>query len=224
MTRHPSPPSYDIVDGLRIMSVTETVLACARDLCLLDLVVLIDCVLHHEWATIEELQDVAARRRRGAPRLREALTYADGRSESAYETLLRMLHVVCGVEVVPQHELLDEAGFLLARGDLWLVGTRDFHEYDGRDHLDRRRQRKDHKRDRRIGGQDGRRRAYTKDDVLSQGITILRDADRAIGRDHDPARIRAWHDLLRESMFTPAGLAAFCRRVDITVPADDRSA
>lgn len=224
VTRHPSTPAYDDVDGVRVMGAAETILACARDLRLLDLVVLIDCVLHHEWATLEELEEVAGRRRRGAPLMRKALTYADSRSESPYETLLRMLHVVCGIEVIPQYELFDEFGTLIAKGDLWLVGTKDFQEFDGRDHLPRRQQRKDHKRDRRIGAMEGRRRAYTKDDVLTQGITILRDADAAIGREHDPARIRPWHDLLRESMFTPAGLAAFCRRVGIDEPTTERTA
>lgn len=164
------------------------------------------------------VEAVAARRRRGAPLLRQALALADGRSDSPYETLLRLLHVSCGIEVVPQYELLDEAGNFVAKGDLLLAGTTTFHEYDGADHLKRPQQRKDRKRDRRIGNSGAVRRGYTKEDVLTQGITILRDADLSLGRVHDPSRIRPWHDLLRASLFTPAGTAVLCRRLQILGP------
>lgn len=103
------------------------------------------------------------------------------------------------------------------------MGTTVLHEYDGADHLKRPAQRKDRKRDRRLGHADWLRRGYTKDDVLHQGVTILRDADVSLGREHDPSRIRAWHDLLRGSLFTPAGTAAFRRRIGLP-PASGQSA
>lgn len=220
VTRHPTPPEYEVIAGVRVMTASETLLACARHLSLLDLVVLVDCVLRHGHATRAEVEAVAARRRRGAPLLRQALALADGRSDSPYETLLRLLHVSCGIEVVPQYELLDEAGNFVAKGDLLLAGTTTFHEYDGADHLKRPQQRKDRKRDRRIGNSGAVRRGYTKEDVLTQGITILRDADLSLGRVHDPSRIRPWHDLLRGSLFTPAGTAVLCRRLEIPGPDD----
>jgi hypothetical protein len=85
------------------------------------------------------------------PMLRLALGMADGRSESAWETLLRILHVACGIDVEPQHRLLDEHETEVARADLWLVGTNALHEYDGGEHLKVRRQRSDLARVRRIG-------------------------------------------------------------------------
>lgn len=91
-----------------------------------------------------------------------------------------MLHVVCEIDVVPQHELFDSDGHVIARGDLWLRGTTTIHEYDGGDHLTVRQQRKDLARERRIGNETWLRRGYTQHDVLTQGIAILRDADRSL--------------------------------------------
>jgi hypothetical protein len=202
--------------GVPLAPPAETLLACARDLGLLELLVLIDCALHAGDVTLDELRETAGRRAWGARRLREAVELADGLSESAWETLLRILHVVCGIHVKPQYELFDELGGFVARGDLWLVGTRRFHEYDGGDHLERPRQRKDLQRSGRIDDRDWSRRGYTRDDVLHQGVRILREADEAVGREHDPGRIRAWHALLRDSLFSPAGTAVVAKRLGIS--------
>lgn len=59
------------------------------------------------------------------------------------------------------------------------------------------------------------RRGYTSTDVTGRGVTILRDADLSLGRPHQPERIRAWHRLLVESLFTPTGTAAFRERVGL---------
>ena len=62
------------------------------------------------------------------------------------------------------------------------------------------------------------RRAYTGGDVILRAVTILEDADRSLGREHDPARIREWHRLLRDSLFTPAGRVAFLERIPVPPP------
>jgi hypothetical protein len=202
-------------DGLRLDEPAQALLACARDLSPLDMVVLVDAALHLELCSAGDLAVAAAGRRRGAPRLRQALVLADGRSESAWETLLRVLHVTCEVAVEPQFELVDENGSFIARGDLWLRGTRAIHEYDGHHHLQKRRQRKDLARARRVGNTTWIRRGYTSMEVLHQAVTILRDADLSLGRPHRPERIRAWHALLAESLFTPSGQALFRRRLGL---------
>jgi hypothetical protein len=199
-------------DGLPFTSPAETLLACARDVGLLDLVVLLDAALRLRTCELDEVIHLAAGRRRGAPMLRRALTLSDGRSESPWESLLRVLHVLCGVLVEPQFVLLDEHGGFVARGDLWLKGTTTLHEYDGGEHRKKHRQRKDLARERRIGDAVWTRRGYTDVEVLSQGIAILRDADRSLGRLHRPERIRPWHDLLARSLFTPSGMALARRR------------
>jgi hypothetical protein len=209
LSRHPVPPACEVLGGLRLATPAEALLSCARVLGLLDLLVLTDAALHSGDCNATELREAAAQRRRGARLLRRALELADGRSESAYETLLRLLHVACGIQVEPQRVVVDELGNFVARGDLWLVGTTTLHEYDGAHHLTRARQRRDLARGRRVAGVEWVRRGYTSVEVLHQGVSILREADLAVGRRHRPERIRAWHGLLRDSLFTAAGMARF---------------
>jgi hypothetical protein len=211
VTRHARPPAATMRGGLPLVPAAEALLACARDLRLLDMVVLTDAALHMGTCSPDELRDVASQRRRGAPMLRRALRLADGRSESAWESMLRMLHEACDVRVQPQFEVFDDSGLLLGRADLWIKGTRALQEYDGADHLKRPRQRKDLQRGRRLGNSDWMRRGYTSQDVLMQGIGILRDADAALGRSHRPDRIRVWNALLMDSLFTPSGTERFRR-------------
>jgi hypothetical protein len=213
--RHPIAPVPVTVDGIRMSTAAETLLACARDLSLIDLLVLTDAALHAGDVTAAELGVAAGQRRRGVPRLRKAITLADGRSESPWETLLRVFHVSCGVAVTPQFTVRDQHGNFVARGDLRLDGTSTLHEYDGADHRTGRQQTKDLRRDRRLGNATWVRRGYTSADLLLQPIGILRDADATIGREHDPSRIRAWHRLVRESCFSPAGLAALTQRLGL---------
>jgi hypothetical protein len=187
--RHDEIPRWELVDGVRVTSSGETLLACARDLGLLDVVVLGDAALHAGDVSRAELVAVSRLRRRGAPRFRRAIPLMDGRAESIYEGLLRILHRVCQVAVEPQYVVLDEAGDPVARTDLRRVG--------------------------RISDAGFERRGYTKEDVLVGALSILRDADRALGRPHEPARIEAWHDLLRESLFSGAGRHRLMRRLGL---------
>jgi hypothetical protein len=210
--RQPVPFAVVERGGLPFTTPAESLLACARDLHLLDLVVLLDAALHLGTCDRDEIARVAASRRRGAPMLRRALAWADGRSESPWETLLRILHLVCEVPVEPQFVLLDGQGGFVARGDLRLLGTTALHEYDGATHREKHRQRKDLARERRIGNVAWTRRGYTDVDVLHQAVGILRDADLSLRRPHRPERVRAWYALLADSLFTPTGTARLRRR------------
>lgn len=201
-----------LLDGLRVAPPAEVILACARDLGLLDLVVLIDSALRAGWCTVEDLRAVAAPRRRGAPALRIALAMADARSESPWESLLRLFHFVCDVEVEPQFEVRDEHGAFVARGDLWLRGTTTLHEYDGAVHRDRRTHVNDLARDRRLAGLGWTRRGYTAVDLLDRARQMLREADAALGRAHVPSRLDRWWALLDESLFTARGRQRLARR------------
>jgi hypothetical protein len=193
----------------------EALLWCAHRLGLLDVVVLVDAALRMRTCSRRDLEEMSTHRRAGSPRLRQALDLADERSESAWETLLRILHRVCKVAVEPQRVFFDEAGGFVGRADLWLVGTNAIHEYDGGDHLLRKQQDKDLRRGRRMVNSELVRRGYTSTDVLHRGIGILRDADLSLGRPHRPDRIRSWHRLLADSLFTPSGSARFLRRLDV---------
>ncbi|MBC7275757.1 hypothetical protein [Nocardioides sp.] len=198
VSRHPLPPHSHGIGGVRIATVTETVLAAARSLGTLDLVVLVDGVLHEQGCTRDDLEDVA-KGRRGGPRLRAALALADSRSESPWESLLRMLHLACEVPVEPQAELLDAVGRFVARADLLITGTRTLQEYDGAVHRDRGQYARDRRRDSRLAEAGYIRHGYVAPDVRFRAAMILREADQALGRRYDPARLDAWYALWRGS-------------------------
>lgn len=189
--RHDVLPRWELVEGVRSTLPAEVLLACARDLGLLDLVVIGDAALHAGDLTRADLLMASRQRRRGAPALRRAIPLMDGRAESIYEGLLRMLHHVCDVPVEPQYIVRGPTGDVVARADLRIVGTTRLPEYDGGHHLDRRQQRRDLQRTHRISDAGFDRRGYTKDDVELAAIRVLRDADLALGRPHEPARINA---------------------------------
>jgi len=212
VVRHPTPPSRDPRRDLPLATVAETLLETARFLPLLDLVALVDSALQLRRTTLAELAAVAGRRRRGAPALRRALGYADARSESAWETLLRMLHVVCGIEVEPQVEFFDEFGRFVARADLHVTGTRLVQEYDGAEHRTRERQAHDLRRERGLADIGVTRRGYVAREVLDQSHLILGAADRALGRE-SLTSASPWLRLVAESCYRPAGRRALAATV-----------
>lgn len=214
-SRHPQPIPHDVIAGLRCATTVEIVLACARWLSLIDLVVLIDSALHAGDVTVEQLEAVCTPHRRGRRALLAALPLADGRAESPWETLLRLLHVTVGVGVQPQVEIWDDNGEFVARADLQVTGTSSLHEFDGGHHRDPEQHRDDPRRERRLDAGGYVRRGYTAADVAQRPLGILRDADRALGREHDPARIRPWLALWRLSLYAPSGRTAFLRRVTV---------
>ncbi|MDQ3476121.1 MAG: hypothetical protein M3492_07265 [Actinomycetota bacterium] len=85
---------------------------------------------------MHDLLELARTPKRGAPRLRQAVRFVDARSEFAGESLLRVLHAVCGVPVESQLVIQDDEGFVVARADLHILGTRRLPEYDGAYHRD----------------------------------------------------------------------------------------
>lgn len=212
VTRHRLVPPHEVRGGLRLTTAAETLLTCAPLVSLLDLVVLVDSALRAGDIELLELHLVCRHHRRGVGRLRDAVALADSGADSVMETLLRVLHAVCGVEVDTQHTVRDALGGFVARGDLWLVGTRTLVEYDGAVHADRRRQRQARRRDRRVSAAGWVLQAYTDEDVLRRPATVLREIDAAVGRPHEPQRIRAWTALVRESAWTSAGRAALAHR------------
>ncbi len=70
--------------------------------------------------------------------------------------------------VEAQHEVFHDGRFV-ARGDLWLVGTRTLHEYDGAHHLTRGQQRRDLRRVRGLDDSGWHRRGYVLEDSCTRG-------------------------------------------------------
>ena len=74
-------------------------------------------------------------------------------------------------------------------------------------HRSRERHALDLARERALQRLGWQRYGYTSGVLLRQGLSVLRDADDALGRPHEPQRIRAWHAALSDSLFTAAGTA-----------------
>jgi hypothetical protein len=199
--------------GLTLDAPVDVLINLARDLSLLDVVVVLDAALHAGDCTLDEVRAAARHRRRGAPLLRQAIRLCDGRSESLFESLLRLLHVVGGFAVDPQHVVLDEHGELVARLDLLLVGTTLAPEYDGAHHLSVERQRADLDRIRRLRASGVERQGWTSAEVLRRPRTVLADAERATGRPMRTDALARWGSLLRESCMTATGRDRLARRL-----------
>ena len=205
--RHPEPGPHRLVDGLRVSTPGETLLACACDLGLLDLAIMADSALRLGHCTLTDLALAAARRRRGAPLLRRVLPLLDQRSESAWESVMRVLHQAAEIPVVPQRTLYDGNGLFVARADLWVVGTRRIHEYDGAVHRLTEVHRSDLHRERRLTRAGWFRHGFSSGDLLDNGADIIADTDRLLGRTWDPRRLSAWNELVSSSMYGARGRA-----------------
>jgi hypothetical protein len=217
-SRHISPVEHVVVRGLRVATPVEALVAAARWLAQLDLVAVIDNALHLGLVRMDELVAMSRSRRPGAWALREALALVDEGAESLPESLLRILHVSCGVEVETQWVVADVNGVEIARADLWILGTTSVHEYDGDEHEKASRRIRDLRRHRRLDKAGLTRRGYTLGDLLRRAVTVLEDIDRAVGRAHDPSRNRVWAELVRQSLYSPAGQAAFLARIPACPP------
>ena len=210
--RHPKPfPMTITSDGLKITTPAETLLACARDLGILDVVILADSALREGDVTLTRLKITAAQRRRGAPMLRQVIPLLDRRSESAWESVMRVLHVVADIPVEPQYEIYDEYGRFVARVDLLIRGTGRIHEYDGAGHREVETHQRDLKRERTLILGNWQRLGFTSAHLRNEGAAIIKSVDALLGRSWDSRRLQAWEELLNQSMFRRPGRARALR-------------
>jgi hypothetical protein len=122
------PGESTMRDGFPTILLTSTLAALTRRLRFDDLVCVLDSALRLGWQATE-----ADFPRRCRPLIDPALAMADPRSESAFETLLRLLLVRAGVAPEAlQYEVYDVAGRLCARLDLAWPSVRLAVEADGR--------------------------------------------------------------------------------------------
>ena len=204
---------YEMRSGLPVLPAPAILAQLAQQLSLLDLVATLDSALHLGDCTVAELEASIRPYQHGGSRLRRALACADGRAESWWETPLRLLHMWCGIDVEPQYEVFDSAGNLVARADLWLVGTRRLHEYDGAWHDEAEARPLNVGRDRALGRIGWTRFGYVAADLTGNPRGILADADAAVGRPHRPERLRRWRAEAVGSTLSPRGRAALARRL-----------
>jgi predicted transcriptional regulator of viral defense system len=115
------------------MSVSRTLVDCAREWSLTDGVVAIDEALHEEKTTRDELVRavLAGAHRPGIAVAARALGLADGRAESPLETRGRLALLASGLPRPElQVEIYDEAGFI-GRADGWYEEAAVAIEFDG---------------------------------------------------------------------------------------------
>ncbi|WP_426244567.1 hypothetical protein [Nocardioides sp. LHG3406-4] len=209
LVREPEPR---IMHGLPVDAAEEILLRAARDLGILDLVIMIDSALelgHLAPAAMERLLET---RRPGVARLRAAYGLATERCESAGETLLRLFHDAMEIAVRPQVELRDGSGRLIGRADLLVGGTTFVHEYDGAGHRDKLQHRADLRRERGWTGTPYVRRGFTLDDLLNHPGVVMHELDRALGRPHLVSRLRVWRRMVDNSLYAEPGRARVMNR------------
>ncbi len=183
----------------------EILLRAARDLGILDLVIMIDSARRRGHIDGTRIAAILASKRPGVRVLRTAWTLSNDLAESGGETVLRMFHVAIDVAVEPQAVLLDRRGQIIGRADLLVTGTNRLHEYDGAHHRESVQHRNDLRRDRGLGGSDYERRGFTLDDLINHPLVTMHEIDRELGRPHKLARMTRWRKLVENSMYAEVG-------------------
>ena len=183
----------------------EILLRAARDLGLLDILIMLNSALRLGDIDTEAMERLLLSRRPGVVVLRAAWALASEKAESAGESVLHLFHRVIDVPVEPQAELFDDHGNPIGVGDLLVIGTRFVHEYDGEVHRDKVQHRTDLRRERGWAGSSYIRRGYTLDDLLNHPIVVLHEIDRALGRPHDLRHIARWRRIVDNSLYSEVG-------------------
>ena len=212
LCRHPRSVPFRVIDDLRLTTPPETLLAAARDLGVLDLVILGDSALRLGHLTLTELKITANQHRRGAPLLRQVVPMLDARSESPWESIMRVLHRAADIPVVVQQDIHDSLGRFLGRADLRIKGTCRLQEYDGDKHREADVHAADLARDRGLLGGEWQRYGYVAKDLLRGGAEIIASVDRTLARTWDPDRLAAWQHLIEHSLYGPTGRARAYRQ------------
>ncbi|MFA6574751.1 MAG: hypothetical protein WCS84_04970 [Nocardioides sp.] len=193
----------ELRQGLPVEGAEEILLRAARDLGVIDLVIMIDSALRLGDIDIERMEVILASRRPGVRQLRKAWLLANGKAESAGESVLRTFHEAIEVAVEPQVEVFDDAGLFLGRVDLLVSGSRLVHEYDGEHHRTKAQQQTDLRRSRGLEP-SYTRHGFTLDDLLNHPATVMHEIDRTLGRVHQNSRLRRWRAMVDNSMYTPS--------------------
>jgi hypothetical protein len=121
------------------------------------------------------------------------MALADPRSESAMETVLRMVIVIPGMPPPkPQAVLRDHLGGWLARVDLLGADGTSVLEFDGADHNEPGRREADASRWRMLNRHGFVVYPYTKRDIFSGALHVISDYETALDLPPDPQRAQDW--------------------------------
>jgi len=188
------PTDVRELDGVAMTSPARTILDLAAQLPLIDLVVAMDAALHKRTFTCEQLVARAqGRGLRGISRFRRALELSDGRSESAPETMTRLVIVLSGLPApTPQFKVYDKFGTFVARTDLRAHGVRAAFEYDGGGHDEPVVHARDVKRWRDLRGAGYEVFPYTAGELFRRPQLIVVDYQRVLGLPVDATATQGW--------------------------------
>lgn len=211
------------VDGLPVDTGAEILLRCARDLSTLDLRIVVEGARRARHVDAEQMTEILASRRPGVRQLRAAWLESSGKADSGGEAVLQMFHDVLEIAYEAQRELYDDGGHLVARADLWIVGTDRLHEYDGGVHRSKEAQRADLRRSGGIERARLVRRGFTLDDMLNHPLVTMHEIDSDLGRPHRMRRFRSWQRLVEQSLYSPAGRERVMNRWHRQMGVVDRS-
>ena len=202
-----------LVDGIRIASAEWVVVELAETLTLIDLVAVIDSAIHLRHTTLKLLGDAVVPGRRGVRVLRQAIELCDGRSESRWESILRVLHQLSEIPVEPQIDIFDSKGAFVARSDLKIKGTNRLPEYDGAGHREGDQHQDDLRREKGILRAGMERFGYTAVEIHRDPARIIADAEDVLGWNHDPSRLKNWLYEYELSSLSDNGRRALIRRL-----------
>jgi len=183
----------------------EVLLRAARDLSLIDLVIMIDSARSSGDLDPDRMEALLASRRPGVRMLRHAYQLSTGRSESGGETVLRLFHEAMDVPVEPQVALYADDGRLIGKADLLVTGTVHVHEYDGEHHRDKAQHRTDLRRERGWKGTPYSRSGFVLDDLINHPLVVMHEIDRSLGRPHCLHRLERWRRLVDNSLYAVRG-------------------
>ncbi|HEX2175955.1 MAG TPA: hypothetical protein VHG70_08580 [Nocardioidaceae bacterium] len=212
---------FEEIDGIPVVSAPQTLVELARDLSLVDLVPMVDCALR-DGVKADDILAAARPRIPGTRRLRRAVDLSDERSESWWESMLRLLHVLPGLGPVESQVPLYDGGLLIARADLHLVGTSRFPECDGGRHREKERHASDLRREKGMSRRKFERYGYTTSEIAGRPGMVIRDAEDARGWEHDPRRLRVWWSHAKASTLTAYGRTILAARLERYRLAADR--
>jgi len=165
--------------GMAVTSAARTWLDAVAEMSFVDAVALTDALLHQRHATVAELARAASMPgRRGVRRARAALSAADERAESRWETATRLLLLDAGIPVIPQVVVRDDVGFV-ARVDLAVRGRKAAVEFDGGHHAEPAQRRRDLRRDHRLRRAGWLVLPYSAVDIVRHPERVVADVRRA---------------------------------------------
>lgn len=178
------------VGGVPVTTAARTFVDVAAKYPRAALVALGDAILRAGLATVAELGGVLDQQcgRRGVRRARQLLDLLNGRSESAMESILRLLLIDGGLPIPEVNvNIYDDNGEFLARADLLLRLARIVIEYEGDHHrTDRAQFAHDVRRGSRLVAAGYLVLRFTADDVLRRPDYVLATVRAALA-----SRLRA---------------------------------